>query len=867
MDLDRPATSSSTAPGSKRKRATQDDGSNNNTGLLETNDIIDYDGQTPNKRSRSHLDRQSDADHDHDLSDEATPANQRNLRRKKGSRNLSNLNLRHAASTAKLPPPQLLSRESKFQEGSLNDRPSQQPPSVFTRAPRTDSGNLEYVDELMADYHEGLPTPAKEPYNEGEDADELRPQDVTNTTADQKVHDGSGIFRFGRSWASNFHPVALWNSLFKETKEELTHQNMLEAERKARLKTEAETKYAQMKHAGQLGLEAVTMGNGNTGVSTPRDSGIAFENATSLEHQRATSFGTVLRTSVEDSTRDGSEMPEPPRTLRGRLSRLALRKPSMASLTGTIKRPKSDFNLAASHREASSSTSPIKSEFDWQGSVVKRSASKFDLKRQQRLSKKVSDLESKLQKARSELEGALAEATPAPKLASRYERWTPVSSLRSKQTKFVPGALPTLPSERLLFSDPAEVGDKDATIRAVDNRRSRQPIDLATAFSNVDEGDSTVRPVRGSLLRPPAKEMFERPTGSADVQAMAEASKPDVAVSTQLETAGESMEAEEVDQQDSADSTGDSASGPTKKQSSEVLDAKLQAIDETVKAKKKGARPKKRQPLGDDSGAFKPRKGDYVDDDAEWEEAEQSSAKKKRKSVGKSVNSPQAKSKRGAAGKQQKSPSTKLSQTISTAAEAKQIKAGEQHEQVERVAESIVESQSVQDVETGDFLGSEDELARTQSIEDEVASLEPVYEEEEEILPLKEEPVEPTAIATPARHGRGAPRSRSTSPYKRPLPVQPAPEERLLTRAANAAQKSRHSRSPSPPPAKGYSKQASIVNDTVTITPGLGDIPNLPKAVNGTIDGVEEDRITKKKVHRSKNHASKENFEWPEDVF
>lgn len=803
-----PASSSRppTAPASssKRRRDAQDDIS-----YHYATDRLDVDSSndrpTPSKRSRSHAGAS-----DGDISD--TPSQHAaQLRRKGGIRNLSNLNLRHAASTSILPARRESSpqRESRFVEGSLNDKPSQQPPSVFTRPIRTDSGNLQYVEELMADYHEGMPTPARTVQDTIEYEKEMMPERVAEINARSKKEDG--MFRFGgKSWGTTFHPIALWNRLWNDTKEELTLENRLEAERKARLKADAEAKYAQMKNAGHFG------GSSTAGAQTPQDSAIALDSGTD-EHRRTESLDSHARDSQDEQSQGGASIPEPPRTLRGRLSRIHLRRPSMASLTGTVKRTKSEFNLAASHRDASSSLSPSKAEFDGSASILRSSASKYDLKKQNRLSKRVSNLEEKLQLARLELDTALAEASPAPRLTSKFERFTPVNSMKSKmrRPKFVPGALPTLPSERVMFPELRGPETYEETVpRAESEVRTRRPIDLSTAFDDIDD-EETVRPRRVSSLQPHAKDIFKDADKSIaetirsinDERRDADGGAP----------ANELNEANHIGKRTSNDlATSNAETGHA------TLDAKLKALDASVNAAKKPTKSKKRKSLAAADPSFKPAKG-ANDDDEELEEAEQTSAKKKKnKSGGKTQSSPPTK--KGNHGP--KSPQNKLVKKTTTTTKTKK-KTDADKNTTEIAMES---SQIIEDVEMGDAVGSEDELARPKTADGEDITLEPLYEEEEEMstMPLNDEPPEPTATATPARYGRDAPRSRSNSPHKR------------MTRAT-----SRQSRSASPPSKITAIKQIRTDCDTIKVVPGRNGVPDLPE----------------------KGRSMVENYEWPDDVF
>ncbi|KAI6786631.1 hypothetical protein KC332_g18915, partial [Hortaea werneckii] len=414
---------------SKRKRATYDETIYDlRNGRLEPAEP-DPDAHTP-KRTRSNEQRTDGS------SAEEAAAGQRSLRRKKKVNNLSHLSLRQAAQQQKLSP----SKNSKFQEGSLTDKPSVKPPSAFTRIMREDSGSFPQVDELMEDYDRDLPMDSVESAVDQEKV--LMPQRVEHIAAhhpDRRgEHNSGGLFKFGKKMAASFHPVNLWNKLWNETKEELTKQNMEEAELKRRQKEEAEAAYAQMKASGMLPgkrVGPVLDPRLSMTTPTPRDSGVAMPDN---EHSYQPSGGSQFLSLPDIDFAAGAspnEMADVGQkvkggTLRGRFN---FKRPSMADLKSGIKRVRSDLNMnhaATSNdvagRDSESSMSPTKPEPGHPGSsMLKKSASRYDIKKQNRLSKRVSDLESKLRVAREELNEALVEASPMPKLGNRYERFTP----------------------------------------------------------------------------------------------------------------------------------------------------------------------------------------------------------------------------------------------------------------------------------------------------------------------------------------------------------------------------------------------------------------------------------------------------------
>lgn len=823
MDGSRPPTAQS---GSKRKRESQDDTLYElRNGYLQ---VPDSDGHTL-KRSRSARGVQSDGD----VSNDETPMQQRNLRRKNGIRNLSNLNLRHAASLGNLPPRQASpARESRFQEGSLNDKPSEEPPSVFTRVRRTDSGNLLQVDQLMEDYHDDMPMSAESITATLEYEKATRDQRVAEITAlRQEKEENTGFFRFGKSLAASFNPVSVWNRLWAEQKNELARKEREEAERKAR-KAEVEARYAQLKSNGQLGLKRV-------GLATPHDSAVTLNGGlTYPEHQRNTSHGSVVRTSYDEiASHEGSEVPDSEaKQLRSSKSRLHLRRPSLQSLRGGLKRIGSVTNLVgATNRDSSSSLSPSKT--DLEGSALRTSHSKFDLKKQNRLSKRVSDLESKLQKARGELEEALVQASPMPQLGNKYQRFTPSGTTR--RPKFVPGALPTLPSERVLF--PEQLGFRgDEEIRAT-RRMSHNAIDLNTAFDDIYDDEDVEETPRDKSHG--TRNVYEASSKPASDQQDESNKATDMTEATSDLTQTNNMDPDTSNQQ---------AANPD-------LDKKLKALDKNVKAAKK-SKPKKRPPHTKDE-TYRP--GAESDDETELEKTT-TQPKKKRKSAGKSEASPD--SKRG----KQKSPRGK--------AVVNNTQARFSPDETERHDLPMADpaNRTTDDVRMADAEGSEDELARIASVRSSLGSedqLEPVPEEEETTttttttIPVKDAPSKPTAKATPARYMHTAVRSRSNSPHKRNGPVHAAAEEKILTRAANMAQLKRTSHSRSPPPANGYTNVEITTNEVVKLVPGKGDVPKLPKGANGSFESLPDADVDVEVVSKANRGSKSKDFQWPDDVF
>ena len=153
----------------------------------------------------------------------------------------------------------------------------------------------------------------------------------------------------------------------------------------------------------------------------------------------------------------------------GRRSSLRFHKPSLEGL----KRVKSQIHLPSIKRHAEDTASAPSNEInDASGPGLRREVSKKDIAKQFKLSKKVSDLENKLEVARRELELSIQEAPPVPDLPARIGR-----------KRFVPGALASLPSERLLTP---QIHQNDGTV-SESNERTATTVDVYSATTDKDD--------------------------------------------------------------------------------------------------------------------------------------------------------------------------------------------------------------------------------------------------------------------------------------------------------------------------------------------------------------------------------------------
>ncbi|KAK3074151.1 hypothetical protein LTS18_014303, partial [Coniosporium uncinatum] len=163
------------------------------------------------------------------------------------------------------------SKKSKFKEASMHDKPSQKPPTLFTR---TVSGPADATntEQLMEDYHRevsGASAVASIVRLPGKLADRQTQvkglthhpnmsigtaSQASNATANANE---SGIYRFGRSIAASFNPFNIWgkNKPGRRNAGESNEEAIARHAREVQLddqKRRAEETYARMKAEGQF---------------------------------------------------------------------------------------------------------------------------------------------------------------------------------------------------------------------------------------------------------------------------------------------------------------------------------------------------------------------------------------------------------------------------------------------------------------------------------------------------------------------------------------------------------------------------------------------------------------------------------------
>jgi hypothetical protein len=347
-------------------------------------------------------------------------------------------------------------RPSRFVEASMHDRPSEKPPSMFVRTFDSHLTSAS-VDHLMEDYETEVNKPLPHPPRDATPSRRSLSQSPDKRTQAMRLthhpnasisHNATpltggdpkpsgGFFRFGKSMASSFNPLNLISKVatnWRATKEEMIQEakDKKELEDRQRL---AEETYAELKAAAQFGAQRTkpfvhdsrnnVSSHDSSEATNQRDSGIAM------------SFDST-RSSVESISKPPML---PPALGSPRKSSLHLRTPSLQSLRKVV----SKVDLHVRSVSQSRAQSPDK---EASYNELRRSQSKKDLQKQNKLSRRVSDLEAKLETARAELHFVIA----APSLPST-PNGLPRPIRQSGTWKRYAPALPTLLSERLLTTE------------------------------------------------------------------------------------------------------------------------------------------------------------------------------------------------------------------------------------------------------------------------------------------------------------------------------------------------------------------------------------------------------------------------------
>jgi len=329
----------------------------------------------------------------------------------------------------------------------MNDRVSQRPPVPYLG---TDEEILERYESDQRGESRGrkMAQPRKVTHNRESSVA------VSSVTGKSETSRHSSIFRFGKSIAASFNPSnwKIWQKQHQPLDDEETVQQQILRERQEK----AEQIYKELKQSGHFRGVA---GNAPPGrfvraedLKVPQskhDSGVDLGDDMTLGTRHS------MDCSREEKRR-GRIFLEPPKIPSSH------REPSPAfNGSGSVMDSKTSTPRRQSFNLARASLSNIKKAFTHESdstpsqdgqNQARRIPSRKDLQKQQKLVKRVSDLEGKLEAARRQLSDSRGE--PIPYQPTRVGR-----------NKFVPGALSSLPSERLLngyVSSDGNVGDNES---------------------------------------------------------------------------------------------------------------------------------------------------------------------------------------------------------------------------------------------------------------------------------------------------------------------------------------------------------------------------------------------------------------------
>ncbi|TGO17443.1 hypothetical protein BTUL_0017g00230 [Botrytis tulipae] len=347
------------------------------------------------------------------------------------------------------------SRPSRFMEGSMNDKVSKLPPTPYLY--HEEELRERYIeDELMG--NNGQTTPGR---RMAKPRGFMLHSNVSmgaesSLAGNSDTSRQSTIFRFGSKIAASIKP-SNWKIFSKSQKvpEETPQQRAIREQ-----KEKAEKMYHELKTDNYFRKRAIVQQPGFNAVrnsmdQTPRikhDSGVELNDK---YHSRDNlPLGDKRQSRLNASTQDfyidspGSKMSAPvdastPRSIFHRKT------PSMSNL-----------------RNMTSREWMSRPAFPEDPRSVRKVPSRKEFQRQQKLVKRVSDLETKLEEARRQLTDTFAEPLPDEHIyqppdfqqqrsyqQSYHQQQSqshPPSSDRFGRARFVPGALATLPSERLL---------------------------------------------------------------------------------------------------------------------------------------------------------------------------------------------------------------------------------------------------------------------------------------------------------------------------------------------------------------------------------------------------------------------------------
>ncbi|CAG7969863.1 unnamed protein product [Penicillium nalgiovense] len=268
-------------------------------------------------------------------------------------------------------------------------------------------------------------------------------------------HRSSGIFRFGKAIASAFNPFGGWGKNSEGSPVKSPQKDVI---------NQAEQAYAELKKAGYKGTNKGHYTEG-LGVNTTA----ADQTLRSIQHKME--YGSPVK---------GSPVKGPYRHSIDQENHGApLRSESSASKRSSLQDLRLTKSFFKSHGSPSASPAVFcdRTSDEYEQTGLRKRPSRRELSRQTKLLKKVSNLEDKLQRARRELHELTGNEERIPEPMTQPNTINTEMDPALFPRKFVPGALPTLPSERLLDQQAAEneaSGSEAANLTALPSVESRE---------------------------------------------------------------------------------------------------------------------------------------------------------------------------------------------------------------------------------------------------------------------------------------------------------------------------------------------------------------------------------------------------------
>ncbi|KAJ5789946.1 uncharacterized protein N7518_006957 [Penicillium psychrosexuale] len=259
-------------------------------------------------------------------------------------------------------------------------------------------------------------------------------------------HRSSGIFRFGKAIASAFNPFGGWGRNSEGSPNKSPQKDVI---------SQAEKAYAELKEAGYQGTNKGHYTE-DLGVNTA----LADQTWRSIQHKME--YSSPVKDPYHHAIEENRGAPS--------------RSESSASKRSSLH----DLRLTKSFFKSPSASPAVycdRTSDEYEPTGLRKQPSRRELSRQTKLLKKVSNLEEKLQRARRELRELTGNEERAPVPTAQANILNAEMDPALFPRKFVPGALPSLPSERLLDQQAAEnkaSGSEAANLTALSSIEDRE---------------------------------------------------------------------------------------------------------------------------------------------------------------------------------------------------------------------------------------------------------------------------------------------------------------------------------------------------------------------------------------------------------